>query len=35
VIENKICEGTDCQNTALSSSITSLRWRVASGRSAS
>jgi hypothetical protein len=33
VIQNKICEGTDCLNAALSSDVTSLQVMVASARS--
>jgi hypothetical protein len=33
VLENKICEDTDCLNTALSSDVTSLQVMAASARS--
>jgi hypothetical protein len=33
VIENKICEGTDCLKAALSSDMTSLQVMVATARS--
>jgi hypothetical protein len=32
MIENKVCEGTDCMNVALSSCMTSLRVMVAYSR---
>ena len=35
VIENRICEGADCLNAALSSGVTSLQFTVASAKSVS
>jgi len=35
VIENRICEGTDCQKAALSSVVTNLQVVVVSARSVS
>jgi len=35
VIENRICEGTDCLKAALSSGVTSLQFTIASAKSVS